>query len=739
MQNVVVLDGLPGGLVPAKHEMFRKHLTKLIAAKLGHENYVLNLALEEATGVVVGAFLLFTKSDEAERALSLLNRMAITKTDIVSTYRWSTVEAVREPLDDYEPPEREDEVATEVSNAMMEDPLARPMLMMKYGTSFDAELYWWDSKNSKLDLFKKPNASRSDNMAYLTELDRSMKRPHPGLLHGLHTAPQPLPTWTPYGTMLVAQHSNGLTFHGGPNFAPLFTVEEEKIRAFQVSPMETYLIVKTDKEVSVWDLKKSKKLKILAGFDPDAWPVAKFNANDELVAFAKDGDWKVYRSQDMSLIRGTNGETTCTMRNPALKDFEWSPKHPHQVAFVFGGSQHEGWKVEIVAVELTETDDAAGSYTRLTSLDSFVRRNFMDMESRVPKRQQEAEEEALLLKWEQECKEALEKKKDPPPKPKPLSSGVSLLWHPEGTCLCAKVTRVSEDQEVISYCLFRSQGKTYSADHFEIEKTFQCGRFAWQPAGKYFAIILIDKKARSTLGDYKCTLRFYAIDNKGVKAVGSHTTSATTLHWAPKGTRLVAANYTKSLLEFYSINDSGVSVFLEKSDHPMVNATQWDPTGRYFASWTSVTKTAEGGRYRIYDMNGRMMFEGKNDKAEKFSHLAWRPLAKPVLGDEVVREVRQNLKEIIASYEAAEEAQKREQEKKETDRRERHEREWCERMEAIRKFATEKGWDEERDRLRKSAPWYIKHQAVLREAEEEKRMVTEESAETFIKSREECK
>mmetsp|Transcript_48908 Transcript_48908/g.56347 ORF Transcript_48908/g.56347 Transcript_48908/m.56347 type:complete len:738 (-) Transcript_48908:225-2438(-) len=737
MQNVIVLDGLPDGLIPSKHDLFRNHLHRLLKDKLGHTNYVLNFAIDESTGLVVGAFVLFTKQEEAERALSLLNRLPLTKTNVISTYRWSTLESIKAPLDEYATPVRDDEVSTEVSNAMMEDPLARPMLMMKYGAQCDAELYWWDSKGSKLDLFKKPNNSRSDHMGFLTELDRTLRRPQPGLLYGMNVTTMPLPTWTPYGTMLVAQHTNGLTFHGGPNFASLFSIEEENIVAFQISPMENYLIVKTDKEVSVWDLKKSKKLKILAGFDLTAWPVAKFNANDELVAFVKDGLWKVFRTKDMTLIRGSASDVSATMSNPTLKDFEWSPRNPLQVAFVFTGSKHEGWKVQIDSLALYESDDVADSFTKMVS-ETLIRRNFMDMDARISKRQQDAERDALM-KWEEECAKH-DSKKEAPMKPRPLSTDLNLLWHPEGNSLCAKVTRIADDQEVINYCLFRAHGKTYSADHFEIEKAYQCGRFAWQPAGKYFAMILLDKTNRTTLGDARCVLRFYAIDNKGVKQVGTHVTSATSLHWAPKGARLVAANYSKSQLEFYCINDNGVSMPLEKSEHPMLSATQWDPTGRYFASWTSVVRgAAEGGRYRIFDMNGRMMFEGKNEKADKFSHLAWRPLAKPVLSEEEVREVRHNLKDIIAGYEAADAAEKLEHETKERSRRERHEREWRDRMEAIHKHATEKGWDAERQRLRESAPWYIRHQETLRAAAAENRMVTEESVETFIKSREECK
>ena len=101
--------------------------------------------------------------------------------------------------------------------------------------------------------------------------------------------------------------------------------------------------------------------------------------------------------------------------------------------------------------------------------------------------------------------------------------------------------------------------------------------------------------------------------------VGKFPTIATSIHWAPKGTRCVAANYEKSILEFYSINASGRAVQQERVEFPSLvtrsgtRRADSSPSGRPTTRATTTTST------RIYDMNGVKVVEAK---AEKLSHMS---------------------------------------------------------------------------------------------------------------------
>ncbi|CUG87197.1 eukaryotic translation initiation factor eIF2A, putative [Bodo saltans] len=698
MNRHIVIDGLPTNIAPARHEVFRKFFTTTVAKKLGHENFVVHLTIDDdassaTSGFVNGAFLTFVKPSDAEFALSAMNRFPLTKSEMLSTYRWSALATAKEPVTEYVAPELAAETAADLANAMMQDPAARPMFLTKSGQHLDIELSWYDNAKQKVDLHKKPTADRNDSLGQMCEMDRRMGRMAlPGLIYGTNTTPKPLPIWTPLGSMMVTQHLTGLKFWGGEDFKCLFEIVEENVTAFLISPLENFLIVRSDREVAVWNLKQSRKLKVIAGFNPDQWPLGKFNADDSLVAFNKSGDLLVYDTKnDMSLVQASiDTRHSYTYRLENLVDFEWSPFHASHIALIFSGDQHVGWSVSI--------EDIATDDERIASMNNAIRRNFLG------------------------------------------AGQVNVLWHPEGTGLAAKITKFDKGGEVsaVEYCLFRIFAKSITADHFKIENMYSAERFAWQPGGKYFAVLLLDKASinAKTVTGPKMTVRFYSVDGKGLKTLGSFPTSANSLHWAPKGTRLVAANYEKSLFEFYGINDAGVAQQFEKCEHPAVGDTQWDPSGRFFASWNTCLRTPEGCRYRIFDMNGHRILE---KRAEKFSHFAWRPLAKPVLDADEVNEVKKKLKSIIEEYEAADQAVEDAAAKVIRDKQEKAEREYKTRMDAIHRHHAEKKYAETREQLRAKAPMTIRQRKFLASIPEEQRMTTEIVTESRVKARDEVK
>lgn len=675
MDSHILLDGLPGNIVPTAQEKFRAFLTNFIDKKLGHKNFAVHFCTDEATGLVNGAILSFTNPGESERALALLNKVAITKSDMLFTYRWRDLEDAKSEIVAYEAPQPpKDDSSTELSNAMMEDTLARPMFLLKNGDKFDAELFWFDNFKGEIELFKKPTTVRDDNLGQMTDMDRRAKKAQPGIISsGIATA-KPCPIWSPLGSMLVSQHHTGLKFWGGPNFELLFEVEESNIAAFLISPMENYLIMKTDRELTVWDLKQSKKLRTIGGIDLQMWPIAKFNADDTLLAVCKDGKLSVYDAQnDMKLVQGHAAEKhNYTVELDNLEDFDWSPKEPAHMSLIFSGTSHAGWKIHVEEVSVTDN---------VLSLKNQIRRNFLS------------------------------------------AVKVATLWHPEGSGIAAKITKMEKNEEVTEYCLFRLSRFIWTADIFKIESKYVPSRFAWQPAGKYFAITLVDKTSDPTaITGLKQVIRFYAFDS-GVKLVGNFPTIATSLHWSPKGARLVAASYEKSLFEFYGINESGVAVFFERQEHTQVSDTQWDPSGRFFASWNSVLRCPEGNRYKIYDLNGRRLMD---KGAKNLSHFGWRPLAKQVLTDSEVAEVKANLKQIVNRYLNDEKRLEDEKKAKEVEQRKKIEDAFIARMNAIAEHHRKHKYTEEREALRASAPNAKRQLQKLAAVAETDRIVVED-------------
>jgi len=556
--------------------------------------------------------------------------------------------------------------------------MARPMLMMRHGNFHDTELHWIDRIKGKLELYKKPMSERNDNLGLMTELNRKDDK------QALANLAKPLPVWSPLGTMLISQHPQGLRmWNAQAPFNLLYEIPLPQIRAFQLSPLETYIAVKRDKDLSIWNVKTCKLLRIHGGFDVEAgWPLAKFSADEEYVAMRYGTQVRLYKTETMELVPGSYNVRPYTLDIPNLQDIDWSPTNPKQMAFVCSGDQHTGWRVTID--ELAVKDGVA-------SFTSVIRRNFMKV------------------------------------------AKVQLLWHPEGTGLAAKITKTDN---VTEYCLFRIQRNSISGDIFKIEADFQPARFAWQNGGKYFAITLVSS-AVTGLGSPKMELRFYSVDAKGLSLVGKFPTTATSIHWAPKGTRCVAANYEKSVLEFYSISASGHAMQQEKTEFPMISDSQWDPSGRFYAVWTSYHKNgAESNKYRIYDMNGQKMLEGKT---EKLSHISWRPLLPTLLDAKTVEEVQRTIKDIATKYEDDDKKKEADLAEAERVRREKAERDYISRMNAIAAHHQQKNYGATRAQLRASAPSMVRLNKALAALPEAERTVTETCTESRIKERREVR
>ncbi|RNF02564.1 putative translation initiation factor [Trypanosoma rangeli] len=686
MSRHIIVNGLPNNVTPEKRVLFLRHMTKKVTEVLGHENFTIHLVLDETTGLVAGAFLSFGTVANAEDALARLNLYRFTKTDVLTTYRWSSLQAAGAPQDEYRPPELADDVDADFAHTMSEDAMARPQFFIKQGESFDVEWYWFNYMTLKDELYRKPRALKTDSLGQWTEMERRQKKLGAGLVHGPLTVVRPMPAWSTFGRMIISQHTGGLKVWGGRQMSMLFEVPELDINAFLVSPQEKYLVVKTLNDVSVWDIRTAKKIRTLGGLDlvdTEKWPITRFNAGDSLVAISHaslepgaPGKLFIYRPETMRVLQASATTTPMshTFTVPGLKTVEWNPVMEAQMAVVMELGANQGWKVTIQDIVVEDN---------LVHEEIIAQRNFLQAEK------------------------------------------LDLLWHPQGTHLVVKITKTHSTE----YALFAIGTRSAAVMQLQVEKGLSAGRFAWQPSGPHFAVIFEDT---SKLGDIGSTseMRIYNI-KKHLKLLGRYVTNATHLFWAPRGARLVATNYAKSTLHFYGINDNGMVVQLEKHSAPVTD-TAWDPTGRFYASWVSALKSAADNQFRIFDLNGRELL---NKQVRQLSHFSWRPLAPPVLTAEEIKMVRENLSEYSQRYERE---LKEQEEREEAELRrvlQDKQSKYIKRMRDIARYHRDKGFENQRAELIASSPWSRLWARRMKSLPEEETIMHEDVTEERIVQR----
>ena len=159
----ILIDGLPNNVTPDKRELFKRHFLRRITEVLGNDQINLHLLQDRETALVKGAILSCVTEEQAEAALAKLNRFPFTKTSILTTYRWSSLEEARQELGPYVPPTLPDEEEeAELVHNMADDPEARPQFLVKGGAAFDCEWYWFNWEKNEPELYRRRKLSSED-------------------------------------------------------------------------------------------------------------------------------------------------------------------------------------------------------------------------------------------------------------------------------------------------------------------------------------------------------------------------------------------------------------------------------------------------------------------------------------------------------------------------------------------------------------------------------------------------
>lgn len=696
----IVVHGLPQNVTPGKKDIFQKHMEKKVSELLGHSQFTIHLLVNPETTLVYGAFLSFATESQAESALAKLNMYHMTKSDVFTTYRFSAFENLKKNEEvEYVPPSvADDSVEEDLVHNMAEDDNARPQFLIKGGFSVDCEWYWFDWEKQEPVLYRRPTIKKEDPLKAWSELDRKEKSLRPGIISSLQARVRPLPVWSTYGTMIVSQHQSGLRVWGGRSMHMLYEIPGEDINAFMVSPSEKYIVVKTTTNLSVMNFRTAKKIRTLGNLDlhsVDLWPITRFSADDSLCAVCKinqdpsdgkkllPGKLYIYESETMRVLRGSDKVPAAhTFSIDGLYKAEWNPGVGTQIAHVSSLSANQGWKVVVSNIVVDED--------MIASEEILVQRNFL------------------------------------------LAKNVDMLWHPGGTHLAVKV----QLKNTIEFFLFQMDRKNIPVSRLEIKAGYIPQRFTWQATGEYVAILLSSTVTKA-LGETGL-LQIYSFKNNKLKLLKELSTPATLIFWAPQGSRLVAATFEKSVFQFVTVYENDSVVENNRLSNVPASDLQWDPTGRFCAVWLSCapnpmsdTAPRADGQYRIFDANGKQLYQ---KEMTRFSHFSWRPLPPTLLSPPEMTSVKLRLKEIVKDYEK-ETAENAEKERQRVARKNKEmEDAYVRRMNDLARKMNDQMLTKKREELQNQSIWKRYWASRLKALPEDKAFVSEEVTEERIVS-----
>ncbi|KAL2114864.1 hypothetical protein VTJ04DRAFT_10527 [Mycothermus thermophilus] len=456
--------------------------------------------------------------------------------------------------------------------------------------------------------------------------------------------------WSPQGTYLTSVHAQGVLLWGGASWSRLRRFPHPFVNLVAFSPNEKYLVTWSNRPISIpdtghpalsldddgknyiiWDIQTAKPLRSFAQQDVTGgddhhqqkkpakfpWPAFKWSADDKYVARLNQGtSISVYELPKMNLLDKT------AIKIEGVMDFEWAPASvkrdgvkTYEQLFCF-------WTPEI------------GSNPARVALMS------------IPSKQVVRSLNLFNV------------------------SDVKMHWQSEASYLCVKVDRHSKSKKSQNTTLeiFRVKEKGVPVEVVDTIKDTVIN-FAWEPKGDRFVIITTPEPVGATAVPPKTSVSFFCPEKAKGNTVGNfkhlrtlEKKNSNAIYWAPKGRFVVIAavgNSQSSDLEFYDLDFEGDKPESEKdltanlqlmnvADHYGVTDIEWDPSGRYVASWASAWKHSMENGYHLYDFRGELLRE---EAIEKFKQFAWRPRPPCLLSKEEQKQVRKNLREYSRIFE----------------------------------------------------------------------------------------
>ncbi|KAF5004966.1 hypothetical protein FDECE_8561 [Fusarium decemcellulare] len=617
--SFVVIDGLPAVTEEQKPKLFKFLLKKLNTVGKTREDLIY-MPMGDNGKSLQFAFVEYSSPAEAAAATRQLDLVPLDKKHIMRVNKFTDIERYgREGRVDetYQPPHIDEFTEKEHLRWWLKDPAdrGRDQFVMFRGETVG--IYWNNEKDQPEGVIERQ--------------------------HWTETFVQ----WSPLGTYLTSVHAQGVQLWGGQSWSRQARFAHPFVNLVAFSPGEKYIVTWSNRPISIpdeghpalsvddhgknyviWDIATATPLRSFANLDPPKtedgkpppkmqWPAFKWSADDKYVARLTPGQSiSVYELPRMNLLDKTS------IKIEGVVDFDWAPATPKRDGVKSYEQLFCYWTPEI------------GSNPAKVGLMS------------IPSKQVVRSLNLFSV------------------------SDAKLHWQSEAAYLCVKVDRHSKSKksQATTLEIFRIKEKGVPVEVVDTIKDTVIN-FAWEPKGDRFAIITTTEPVGVTAVPPKTAVSFFCPEKAKGQQVGNFKHLRTlekknhnAIYWSPRGRFVVIAtiaNQQSSDLDFFDLDFEGEKPEAEKDltanlqhmntgDHYGVTDVEWDPSGRFVATWASAWKHSMENGYHIYDFRGEALRE---EPMEKFKQFSWRPRPPTMLTKEEQKAVRKNLREYSRVFE----------------------------------------------------------------------------------------
>lgn len=613
--NIVLVDGCP--VVPAsKRDALLRVLGKLLASCGSVKDDGIVMPMDDDSKTKGFMFVEYETPQQAANAVKTLNGKKLDKAHTLLANLFTDVDKYANLDDELQLPEDEDYTEHEHLRSWMADYGGRDQFVMFRGD--EVSINW----NRKAD---QPETVVARN-------------------HWTETYTQ----WSPLGSYLASLHQQGLQLWGGPSWKKIARFAHPKVKLIDFSPLENYLVTWSNeplelppaghparatmpftqedegKQVFVWDLKKGLLLRSFAGMPHDSgagkkmhWPMFKWSADEKYLARITPGvQISIYEAPGLGLVDKKS------VKIEGVVDFEWSPAP--------ASDKKQGAEGNLICYWTPEVNNQPSrvSLMSVPSKEIVRTKNLYNV------------------------------------------TDAKMYWQNAGDFLCIKVDRHTKSKKgtYTNLEIFRINEKNIPVEVIEVKDTVIA--FAWEPKGARFACIQSNDPNLGTNGVVlKTILSFYALETaksraestfRLVRSVDRKTCNH--ILWAPKGRFLVVATLGSTStfdLEFWDVDFEGdkkddEALFnanlqcLNTAEHYGVTDLEWDPSGRYLLTYSSVWKHKMENGYVLWDFKGTQIRE---EHLENFKQIIWRPRPPTYLSKAEQKEIRKKLRDYSKQFE----------------------------------------------------------------------------------------
>ncbi|BGP15058.1 Translation initiation factor 3 subunit b [Rhodosporidiobolus nylandii] len=624
LDSVVILDGAP--VVGAdKADRLVKALCKTASKEAGValSPDQIEMPTDEAGQSKGFLFVTLNNQVEAQQFQRALHGHAFDKRHTFSVVPFTEVDSYTGLEEEYKEPETEEWAPREHFRAWLADPAGRDQLILYAGDDLQVA---WTSKTGVAETA----ASRNKWTDLFSQ-------------------------WSPQGTYMATIHLQGVALWGGNSFERINRFAHPEVKLIDFSPYERYLVTWSPRpiepsnsplspfteedagnNVAVWDAVSGALVRTfpMVGDQTNelnkriTWPMFKWSPDEKYAARVTPGQQiSVYETPSLGML----GKKSIKIEG--VVDFEWCPLSDKEREALEaerngtakkGSAAHEN-KIAFWTPEITN-QPARVSLMNLPSRAIIRSKNLFNVH---------------------DCK---------------------LHWQSQGDYFCVKVDRHTKTGKT-RYCnleLFRLRDKDIPVQVIEIKDTVVA--FSWEPAGSRFALITSsDPNYSNPLPGQmpKTNVSFYAFDSrKGdfllLKSFDNKTSN--NIFWSPKGRHVILATLgsnSKFDMDFFDLDldkdekasetDAGAAIrSIVSLEHYGMTDIEWDPSGRYLATYGSIWMNSMESGYQIWDFKGAPVQEGK---IERFKQLLWRPRPPTLLSTAEQKKIRKNLRDYSRQFE----------------------------------------------------------------------------------------